>query len=99
MASHIFVQPLQQDELGDACASVRHNVTMVHAQAEVTGCLIPRHNGTALAFYRAGDVCAMRHEICHALHGPKHTDRYLQDLANGMSLPYCPPNPFSLVAR
>jgi hypothetical protein len=37
----------------------------------------------------------MHHELCHALHGTTHTQRYLDDVEKGVPLPYCPPNQFA----
>lgn len=31
-------------------------------------------------YYRTGDECALRHELCHVMHGPYHTVEYHQKL-------------------
>jgi len=48
----------------------------------------PRHIGcsiksvdTVRVYYRAGDECTMRHELCHVMHGNAHTSDYNTSLS------------------
>jgi hypothetical protein len=92
MGTRVHIEPLYTDELNIQCAAVEMAVKQHHSDAEVRGCVIPSASGDVLAYYRAGDHCAMNHELCHAIHGSRHTSRYLRDLRNGVPMPYCPEN-------
>ena len=92
MGQMLHIRALHRDELDIHCAAVREATARNYPNAEVRGCVIPQSNGMVAAFYSVGDRCAMYHEICHARHGPNHTERYLRDLANGIPMPYCPNN-------
>lgn len=56
---------------------------------ERAGCVIQVVEGVAI-FWRHDDPYAKNHEICHALNGPEHTEKYERDLANGHPAPYMP---------
>ena len=97
MGKVVRLEPLYRDELNVRCAGVEFNNAAMGT--EVSGCSIPHENGVVEAYYWAGDNCAMTHELCHFKHGANHTKRYLHDLETGVPMPYCPPNPFTLVGR
>ncbi len=104
MGTKVHIEPLYSDELRIHCADVKHAVAKHNVNAQIRGCVIPGKSGVVSAFYRVGDHCAMNHELCHAIHGPGHTSRYLRDLRNGVPMPYCPENQltqksFGYVAR
>ena len=88
----VGVEPLYHDELSVRCEGAKVAVIRIHPAAEVRGCVIAYENGTVEAFYSIGDQCAMLHELCHAAHGPSHTEAYEQDLQMGHPLAYCPRN-------
>lgn len=88
------VQPLYRKELEEACAGVDFS-NAAHG-TEISGCTIPQADGKVDVFYWVGDRCAMNHELCHAKHGAGHTDRYLQELKDGVPMPYCPQNQLTL---
>ena len=44
------------------------------------GCVIQSVD-TVRIYYRTGDECAFRHELCHVMHGAAHTDKYNADLS------------------
>lgn len=90
MGNQVHAIPLGRADLDRFCSGVQSQVASIHPQAEVNGCAIPQRDGSVLAYYREGDRCAMNHELCHALHGSHHTDRYLEELAAGVPMPYCP---------
>ncbi len=94
MGTVAHLEPLFRDELNIRCAGV--NLDHAATGTEISGCTIPRANGTVEAYYWAGDTCAMEHELCHIKHGPGHTERYLRELQAGVPMPYCPSNPLSL---
>lgn len=43
------------------------------------GCVVPGSDGIAL-YYRNGDEYALRHELCHVMHGYRHTIEYQRRL-------------------
>ncbi len=88
------VEPLYREQLDQACAGVDFS-NAAHG-TKVSGCAIPHADGGVDVFYWVGDRCAMNHELCHAKHGSGHTDRYLQELKDGVPMPYCPSNQLSL---
>lgn len=90
MGNIVQIIPLGRADLDRICGAVRSQVVSVHPEAVVNGCAIPQRDGSVLAYYREGDRCAMNHELCHALHGTNHTGRYLEELAAGIPMPYCP---------
>jgi hypothetical protein len=90
MGNKVQLIPLGRADLDRICGGVRSQVASVHPKAEVNGCAIPQRDGSVLAYYREGDRCAMNHELCHTLHGTNHTGRYLEELAAGIPMPYCP---------
>jgi hypothetical protein len=90
MGYKVHAMPLGRADLDRICGAVRSQVAGVHPEALVNGCAIPQRDGSVLAYYRDGDRCAMNHELCHALHGTNHTERYLEELAAGIPMPYCP---------
>lgn len=47
------------------------------------GCVKDGH-----VYYREGDECALRHELCHVMNGPFHTVKYHQQLIAGKAT--CP---------
>lgn len=90
MGSLVIAEPLFRDELDVRCADVREATARINPNAQVSGCVIPGTDGIARAYYWKGDTCAFNHELCHAKHGPEHTERYLADLQRGIAMPYCP---------
>ena len=92
----VRLEPLFRSELDQACAGVDH--TNAAYGTAVSGCVIAHANGLVDAYYWVGDRCAMNHELCHAKHGPGHTERYVRELRDGVPMPYCPPNQLSLKA-
>lgn len=92
MGTRVHIEPLYTDELNIHCAAVELAVKQHNSEAQIRGCVIPRASGDVSAYYRVGDHCAMNHELCHAIHGSRHTSRYLRDLQNGVPMPYCPGN-------
>ncbi len=92
MGTKVHIEPLYSDELRIHCADVKLAVSQHNSNANIRGCVIPGRSGLVSAYYRVGDHCAMNHELCHAIHGPGHTPRYLRDLRNGVPMPYCPEN-------
>ena len=89
-----LVEPLYRDQLNQACADVDFE-NAAHG-TEISGCTVPQDNGSIEVYYWVGDRCALNHELCHAKHGSGHTDRYLQELKDGIVMPYCPRNQLSL---
>lgn len=55
----------------------------------LVGCVIPRGEHVAL-YYRNGDECTLRHELCHVMHGPHHTVDYQRGVIAGGARPTCP---------
>lgn len=94
MGNVVHVEPLHHAQLNSACAGVA--APNAAFGTELAGCAIARGNGMVDAYYSMGDQCAMNHELCHAKHGPGHTERYLQELKDGIPMPYCPRNQLSL---
>lgn len=92
MGTVVLVEPLFRDELEIQCAGVKAAVARINPDARISGCVIPQPDGAAKAYYWTGDKCALNHELCHAAHGPGHTERYLSDLERGVPMPYCPEN-------
>ena len=92
MGSIVVVEPLFRDQLDMQCADVKEATARINPDAQISGCVIPEHGGVAKAYYWKGDRCALNHELCHAKHGPGHTERYLSDLERGVPMPYCPEN-------
>lgn len=90
MGQKVHAQPLTRADLDRICGAARAQYAGVQTGTMVNGCAIPQPDGSVLAYYRDGDRCAMNHELCHALHGTGHTERYLEDLSAGIPMPYCP---------
>lgn len=88
------VQPLYRKELDQACAGV--DLSVAAHGSQVSGCAIANPDGKVDVYYWVGDRCALNHELCHAKHGSGHTDRYLQEVKDGVPMPYCPQNQLSL---
>ncbi len=88
------VEPLYRDQLEETCAGV--DFPAAAEGTKVSGCAIPKDDGSVDVYYWAGDRCALNHELCHAKHGSGHTERYLQELKDGIAMPYCPQNQMSL---
>lgn len=93
MGHLVHLEPLYHDELNTRCAGVQHS-NAAH-DTEIRGCAIPQGHGLVDAYYSVGDRCAMNHELCHAKHGPGHTERYVKELQDGVPMPYCPSNQLS----
>ena len=94
MGNIVHLEPLYRDELDVRCAGV--DLSNAAFGTEISGCVIAQDSGILNAYYWVGDRCAMNHEICHAKHGPGHTERYLQELKDGVPMPYCPRNQLRL---
>lgn len=92
LGSLIRVEAVYGDELEIRCAAAKVAAVRNHPDLRIRGCVIPYTNGMVYAYYSVNDRCAMYHEMCHAIHGLNHTDRYLQDLEKGTPMPYCPGN-------
>lgn len=92
MGTVVVAEPLFRDDLDVACVGVTEPAARAHPDSKVSGCVIPQGNGVVTAYYWTGDKCALQHELCHAVHGPDHTERYLADLERGAPMPYCPEN-------
>lgn len=92
MGSIVNIEPLHREELNARCSEVKYAIAMIQPDAQIRGCVMPAINGTVSAFYSVGDRCAMNHELCHAMHGRRHTERYVRDLERGIPTPYCPQN-------
>jgi len=52
------------------------------------GCAVTE-DGVVKVYYRNGDECALRHELCHAMHGERHTLDYTRRVIAGDPRPYC----------
>lgn len=96
MGQIVHLQPLYRDQLDVVCADVKDATAKINPDAQISGCAISKDDGSVNAYYWVGDKCAMNHELCHAIHGAEHTERYLQELKIGMSRPYCPANQLKL---
>lgn len=92
MGNLVVTEPLFREELDVVCADVKEATARINPDAQISGCVVPEGSGIAKAYYWTGDRCALNHELCHAKHGPGHTDRYLSDLERGVPMPYCPEN-------
>lgn len=94
MGSMVHIEPLRGDQLEVSCAGAEMVAfgNPVQGEIQISGCAIPHPDGMVRAYFRVGDHCAKSHELCHALHGRKHTARYEHDLRNGVPMPYCPRN-------
>ena len=90
MGHSVEIEPLYHDELDARCRDAKDAIAMVNPGAEIKGCVIPKDSGVVAAYYSVGDQCAKFHEICHAMHGSGHTERYERDLEQGIPMPYCP---------
>lgn len=99
MGSIVHLEPLFRDELDVLCADVKEATAKINPDARISGCAIPKEDGSVAAYYWVGDRCAMNHELCHAKHGTGHTERYMQDLERGVPMPYCPTNQLKLSSR
>lgn len=86
------IEPLYSDELEIRCRGVKNAIAMVNPDAQIRGCVIPETNAIVAAYYSVGDRCAKYHEMCHAMHGREHTQRYTRELEQGIPMPYCPQN-------
>lgn len=53
------------------------------------GCVLEDERGLNL-YYRNGDECTLRHELCHVMHGPHHTVDYQRGVIAGGARPTCP---------
>jgi hypothetical protein len=89
-----LVEPLYRDQLDETCSGV--SFPTAAEGTKVSGCTIPKNDGSVDVYYWVGDRCALNHELCHAKHGYGHTDRYEQELKEGIAMPYCPQNQLSL---
>lgn len=96
MGSVVHLEALYRDQLDVLCADVKEATAKINPDAQISGCAIPKSDGSVAAYYWVGDRCAMNHELCHAKHGSGHTERYLKDLENGHPMPYCPTNQLKL---
>ncbi|MDT8320698.1 MAG: hypothetical protein RQ826_09270 [Xanthomonadales bacterium] len=92
MGRMVHLIPLQRADLDEICIDAQSAAADSHPLNVINGCTIPMRDGRVLAYYRDGDRCAMNHELCHAKHGVEHTVRYLDELAAGVPMPYCPNN-------
>jgi hypothetical protein len=92
MGQLVSIEALYTDELNERCQGVKPAIAMINPEANIKGCIIPAHNGAVSAYYSVGDRCAKYHEMCHAMHGGGHTERYERELENGIPMPYCPQN-------
>lgn len=92
MGNVVHLIPLQRADLDEICVDAQSPAAGRHPLTVINGCTIPMRDGRVLAYYRDGDRCAMNHELCHARHGVEHTGRYLEELALGIPMPYCPRN-------
>jgi hypothetical protein len=95
MGPMLPIEALYRNELDVNCAGVKEALARIKQDAQVAGCVVPQQNGTVAAYYGVGDRCAMNHELCHVKHGTGHTERYDNDLKNGIPMPYCPVNQLS----
>jgi len=98
MGNLVHIEPQNREQLDVSCqaaenATAKYNT---HGETHFNGCAIPYRDGTVLAYYRVGDKCAKNHELCHAIHGTEHTERYKQQLESGVPMPYCPSNQLKL---
>jgi hypothetical protein len=92
MGDLMHIEPLYSDELNSRCSDVKVAIAMINPDAQIKGCVIPEANGVVSAYYSVGDRCAQYHEMCHAMHGGAHTERYMRELEQGIPMPYCPEN-------
>lgn len=92
MGTVVIAEPLFRDQLDVQCADVKEAAAEINPNAQVSGCVISQDDGIVRAYYWTGDKCALNHELCHAAHGPEHTEQYLADLESGVPMPYCPEN-------
>ena len=92
MGHSMKVEALYSDELNVRCKDVKDAIAVINPDSEIRGCVIPKMNGTVAAYYSVGDRCAMYHEMCHAMHGPGHSERYTRELEQSIPMPYCPKN-------
>lgn len=92
MGTVVIAEPLFRDQLDVQCANIKEAAAEINPNAQVSGCVISQDDGIVRAYYWTGDKCALNHELCHAAHGPEHTEQYLADLESGVPMPYCPEN-------
>jgi hypothetical protein len=92
MGNIVVAEPLYRDELESKCEGAEHATARINPDAKISGCAVSREDGIVHAYYWVGDRCAMNHELCHAMHGAGHTARYERELADGVTMPYCPSN-------
>lgn len=92
MGEVMRIEPLYNDELNSRCGDVKVAIAMINPDSQIRGCVIPEENGVVSAYYSVGDRCAQYHEMCHAMHGGAHTERYMRELGEGHPMPYCPRN-------
>ena len=59
---------------------------------QVAGCTIPVkvYPPAVLVYYTEEDYCTKVHELCHAKHGFKHTERYVERMYELDPRPSCP---------
>ena len=98
MGTVLHIQSLEYDELQERCWNVREDAATISRFSSIRGCVIPGSNGEVYGYYAKGDQCAMYHEMCHAIHGVGHTERYLKDVESHHLRPYCPENQLKLTA-
>ena len=98
MGTVLHMRPLGVAELQERCWNVRKDAATISRFSSIRGCVIPGSNGEVYGYYARGDQCAMYHEMCHAIHGVGHTERYLKDVESHHARPYCPENQLKLTA-
>lgn len=96
MGDVVHLEAMYRDQLEVVCASVKEATAKINPDAQISGCAIPKSDGSVAAYYWVGDRCAMNHELCHAKHGTGHTERYMDELKRGVPMPYCPTNQLKL---